>query len=920
MPPILTVVKVDTLEAYNVPAEILAIWRSQVGAELLPVQERAIKEFGLFSAGNLIVFSPTSSGKTFVGEMAAVKAARGNAKVVYLVPQKALAAEKFEELSRRYEGAGIKVVVSSRDRREHDEEIERADFHIAIVVFEKLQALLIANPHLMEFVGLVVVDELQMITDKDRGPTLELLLTKLRISASKPRIIGLSAVLGRAQSLADWLGARLLVDTRRPVDLRKGVLCRGEFRYQEHNSGKQGVETFADFRSQKREELLLAAVEELVRRGEQVLAFVPDRASTVLFARVLAGRLMPGSAATAVEELRQQEETLAREMLLAVVGSGVGFHNSDLSPEEREIVERHFRAGTIRALFSTSTLAVGMNLPVKNVVLDHQRWEYMRRYGRWALQDVSRSEYENMSGRAGRLSLVDDFGRSILVTYSPFEADVWLRHYAGGEFEEVRPTLADAPLENHVLDLMASGMASSRTELEEMLLSSFTGWTHWAQKISRDDFSVALGKAVTCGLGGGLLREHDGERLEVTAVGRVCAAKGIGVATGAALARWVKGASDAAVEDLEVLLTVSTSPAGSDVYVNLPRDERWGADYRGDLLARVAAVGAAARPAFAHVASDLASLEYDFTKAIKKTLLMADWIAEVRTQDLESRYHTWAGAIRRIGEEYGWLVDALAGVARAGGWPETRSRALNTLADRLAFGVKPDALPLARLRARGVGRALLRRLVDAGLADRDAVRVAGREAVGAVLKNRNATTSLWAAATRGSKEPLSPVPIGSGASRAADGDMPTGQPARPELVIDLRSRHVTYRGHAIPTKPPHHLRRAPLLALAGLASRPGDVISMPDLAAAMRKLARGSVRIVTPEARDVRYQVITPFRLALKGLVDEVDIEALIENVPGTGLRLNVAGTEIIPAVARGRRPRAAAGAPARKPPETEAA
>src|SRR6185436_13780068 len=119
------VMKVDTLEANSVPADILAIWRSQVGDKLLPVQERAVKEFGLFSDGNLIVFSPTSSGKTFVGEMAAVKAARRNTKVVYLVPQKALAAEKFEELRRRYRPVGIKVVVSSRDRREHDDEIER---------------------------------------------------------------------------------------------------------------------------------------------------------------------------------------------------------------------------------------------------------------------------------------------------------------------------------------------------------------------------------------------------------------------------------------------------------------------------------------------------------------------------------------------------------------------------------------------------------------------------------------------------------------------------------------------------------------------------------------------------------------------------------------------------------------------------
>src|SRR5919109_874746 len=107
--------RVETLEAYNVAPDLLAIWRETVGTELLPVQERAVKEFGLFAEGNLIVFSPTSSGKTFVGEMAAVKAARENTKVFYLVPQKALAEEKYRELSRRYAKAGIDVAISSRD-------------------------------------------------------------------------------------------------------------------------------------------------------------------------------------------------------------------------------------------------------------------------------------------------------------------------------------------------------------------------------------------------------------------------------------------------------------------------------------------------------------------------------------------------------------------------------------------------------------------------------------------------------------------------------------------------------------------------------------------------------------------------------------------------------------------------------------
>ena len=64
--------KVETLEAYNVPPDIIDVWRNHVGPELLPVQERTVKEFGLFGTDNLIVFSPTSSGKTFIGEMAAV--------------------------------------------------------------------------------------------------------------------------------------------------------------------------------------------------------------------------------------------------------------------------------------------------------------------------------------------------------------------------------------------------------------------------------------------------------------------------------------------------------------------------------------------------------------------------------------------------------------------------------------------------------------------------------------------------------------------------------------------------------------------------------------------------------------------------------------------------------------------------------
>ena len=429
-----------------------------------------------------------------------------------------------------------------------------------------------------------------------------------------------------------------------------------------------------------------------------------------------------------------------------------------------------------------------------------------------------------------------------------------------------------------------------------MLLASFTGWAHWAQKISRAEFGEALDKAIACALSGGLLRARDGGRLEVTAVGRVCATKGVGVATGAALARWAREAIGATVDDLEVLLAASLTPAGGDVYIGLAGNERWRADYRGELLTRVRAAGAAARPVFAALLMDLQSLEYDATKAIKKTLLMADWIDEIRTQDLESHYHIWAGAVRRTGEELGWLVDALAGIARASGWTEARSATLDVLADRLAHGVKPDVLPLARLRARGVGRALLRRLVDGGFPDPDALRAAGRDAVAGVLKHKAAMTSLWATVAavevvEGSR-PADPAPraaLAVGAGRLADAP-PDDEPPGPSLIVDLTSLQVTYRGHAIPTRPPHHLQRQSVLALAVLAGRPGKVVTMSELASEMQKLGRSSKRVVAPELREIRYKVIRPFRRALAGVVPANEIENLFENVPGTGLRLNASG------------------------------
>jgi helicase len=135
----------------------------------------------------MVIQAPTSSGKTFIGEMAAVRAALNRKKAVYLVPLKALAEEKYRDFTEKYGSYGIRVIVSSRDFREFDADLEKGDFSIAIVVYEKMAQLFARRPERFEEVTLVIVDELEMLADEKRGQTLELLLTATHRSISNAR-------------------------------------------------------------------------------------------------------------------------------------------------------------------------------------------------------------------------------------------------------------------------------------------------------------------------------------------------------------------------------------------------------------------------------------------------------------------------------------------------------------------------------------------------------------------------------------------------------------------------------------------------------------------------------------------------------------------------------------------------------------
>jgi helicase len=227
--------KIKNLKNYGIPSPILNIWIKDNSPYLLPIQEEAVKKYGILRYGedeihphpalspqgrgkkeggndknNLLVIAPTSSGKTFIGEMAAITQVIHQKKVIYLVPLRSLA---------------------KRDHREDDQRIIQGNYKIAVMVYEKFYYFLLKHPDFLIDVSLVVIDEMQLINNPKWGPLMENLIDHLRKKNGNLRIIALSALIENQEKLLKWFSAQSLISYQRPVKLRKGMVREGIFKY-----------------------------------------------------------------------------------------------------------------------------------------------------------------------------------------------------------------------------------------------------------------------------------------------------------------------------------------------------------------------------------------------------------------------------------------------------------------------------------------------------------------------------------------------------------------------------------------------------------------------------------------------------------------------------------------------------------------
>jgi replicative superfamily II helicase len=731
---------------YNIPTEIVDIWKREEGEHLLPLQVKAIEEFRLLEGRSLLITAPSSSGKTFVAEVAAINSYFQHKKTLFLVPLKAIAEEKFADFVKKYGRFGLRVVVSTHDRPEFDDSILAGYFDIAIVIFEKMNALLTQSVAVLNSCGLVVVDELQLLKDKSRGPGLEILLTKIKmIKESNPdgvQFLGLSAVLADLNRFDEWLSASHCTTQTRPLELHEGVLSvDGSAKIRNFNDGREYVETIPGISEigvpagpptnrRERESLEESVMQRLVavcrhnlERGRRILVFRKWRLLTRDTARRLAQELGLPAATRVMRELADGESTNSREALIECLGGGVAFHNADLSAEERLVIESDFRSadGQVRVVCSTSTLAMGVNLPASVVVIpdtvkpdpDAEQFHEI---------PISASEYKNMAGRAGRTRFNEE-GTSILIVNSSAEATRCWRNYVKGRLDALTPPLETDDLRKVMLSLFATGLCGNEQEIQNLLLSSYTGYVHWnSSPASREAFVEVVAGNCAYLEEHGLLSRRAGNNFSTTPLGKLCAASGVDVKSFVMLLNAIKRIDPARVDTWDVIFPCLHCGELDDIlriYLRvIDPQEAWGT---------LSELDPANRQALCDWSQDLLGDYGDVTRRIQAFRILNDWINCVDTREIEDSYTSGtnnrilSGTIRNIAETASWMIQTLSRIASAMDYDDSFVQFLQILSERVARGIPAEGIALDKLRVRGVNRPVIKRLVDAGYASLDRI-------------------------------------------------------------------------------------------------------------------------------------------------------------------------------------------------------
>ena len=455
---------------------------------LYPPQELALSK-GVMNGNNILVTTPTSSGKTLIGLMGMINILSKRKKVVYLTPLKALAAEKFNEFKiirnlSCFKNRKINIAISTGDYDSSGTEL--IDKDIIIITNEKMDSILRHDSNWIFDVGLFIIDEIHLLTERERGPTLEIILTKIKLMTQRPQIIGISATISNSDEIADWLKCEPIQSKWRPTELIEGVYNYGKVTMSNGTTFEIDNIGVADNSTGG---IISLAMDSITNDGGQSLVFAETRKRTVSLAKktsdIVPKLLDKASKLSAqkigVEILKQGDDTELNRTLSSIVTKGVGFHHAGLGVKSRQIVEDAFRNGTIKILFATPTLAAGVNLPARRVVIT-SIFRYNYEYG--GNVPLSVLQYKQLCGRAGRPAY-DKYGEAIIIADSRTNPEDLFNHFVLGEPEPIVSQLMnETALRVHVLGVIASRPKILKSELFYFFKETFLSKNHRNESIS----------------------------------------------------------------------------------------------------------------------------------------------------------------------------------------------------------------------------------------------------------------------------------------------------------------------------------------------------------------------------------------------------------------------------------------------------
>lgn len=556
---------------------------------------------------------------------------------------------------------------------------------------EKADSLLRHRARWMSEISLVVADEVHLLSDVERGPTLEVVIARLLQINPKIQILALSATIKNADEIAEWLKAESITTEWRPVKLKEGVYLDGDAVFNDGSAYKI-AEAYRD-------PALNLSLNILKQKG-QALIFAETRKMAVTIATRTAAAVKKTLSQPEQRILKTISDQIARagektrisNLLAELATNGVAFHHAGLHSAHRKIIEDAFREGKIKIIAATPTLAAGVNLPARMVVV-HSYERYEPGYGRYP---ISVLEYKQMCGRAGRPKY-DPVGEALLIASTADEQDYLMETYVFAEPERLWSKLAvERVLRSHVLATVATGFAHT-----EQGVYDFFNKTFYAIQYDPRNIKGIIGKVLKF-LSDEEMIKFERDKVIATEFGRRISELYIDPVSAIVIREGLLNRAKI-LTDLSLLHMVSHTP---DMYPKFyPRQRE---------IDELAIYLEEHRDEFMFEAPEewTDKLEYDeFLAELKSVRVIESWIDELSEDDIIEKYRVEPGDLFRMVENADWLLYAIHELAQLFQHKDILPK-LSMLRGRVEIGVKPELLPLVKLK--GIGRIRGRMLHNAG--------------------------------------------------------------------------------------------------------------------------------------------------------------------------------------------------------------